>query len=189
MKFTVNKTIHIYGQKKPDDQIPPGHDAQYFPAQVSAEDDGWGEGPPDKDTEIEAPEARRRFTDTPDFGELSISIQPGDDRIGELYFNIQYEGPNQKGERCLNGLNEALPNVRDWIFGLLLDTTNPETPDGKESEIEVQCATLPCPKGAHRIEVGRIVSREIEPELARKSGLDVKIVVKPQHLSFSTNIN
>lgn len=185
MKFTVNKTIRIYGKKhdgkdgEAADQIPEGHEAEYHespPAGVSSSDGGWGEEPPDTDRDMEDRKAREKWDKAPDFGELSISIQPGDERIGEIYFNVQYEGPNHQGDRCLDGLNEALPNVREWIESLLKDTTDSEM-GGEETEIEMQLDSRPCPKGPHRIKVKSLVSREAEVKVIQGP----KVIVSNQN--------
>lgn len=147
--------IRIYGKvKQKEDVIPVGYDPAYpdDPALANARPAcaGWIDEPPDTDREMQDPKRRAEKG-----GELSISIQPGDERIGEIYFTVQYEGPNGAVETCLNGLNEALPFVRDWITQLLNETTNPtyETTNPGTGEkasrptvIEMQLDSRPCPQ-------------------------------------------
>jgi len=156
-----NKIIRIYGEKKENDRLPEGYKAEYHPetpASVGSGASGWGEESPARDCKLEDPKGRKPWDKAPDFGDLSISIQPGDERIGELYFNVQYEGPNHQPDRCVDGLNLALPDVRKWIEEILTATT--DASKSGEPVLEIQLDSRPCPKGPHRIKIEALAMQD-----------------------------
>ncbi len=109
-----------------------------------------------RDTEIESDEFRRRLPD--DEGWLAVAILPGDDAIGDLTFNVQFESAKGKYEQCMEGHNQVLDETAGQIRALLEEIGG---------DWEIDRASDPCSKAklranlveaGHRIQTGVTVS-------------------------------
>lgn len=77
-------------------------------------------------------------------GNVCITVTPGEEQIGELFFNIQYEGPKGAVDECMNGHNSLLCDTSEWLEEIF----------GRDSDIQwdVVMESRPCPKSATRVE-------------------------------------
>ena len=91
--------------------------------------------------EIEDPEEREKIPKGE--GNICISIQPGEE-LGELTFNVQFEGRRGDYDFCVENHNELLLHVSDWIGELLSELG---------TDFDVFIDSKPCPKTEQRVEV------------------------------------
>jgi hypothetical protein len=74
-------------------------------------------------------------------GNICISIAPGDE-LGELTFNVQFEGRRGDYDFCLDHHNKLLQDVAQWLQDILA---------AFGTQFEVELESRPCPKTEKRV--------------------------------------
>jgi hypothetical protein len=144
-KVTVTET-HVYGVDSfPDGKGPEETGFEFHPGTPAPP------GPDLVDYDIQDGPARLRLKENE--GLISIAVQAGDSAIGDLYVNIQYEGPKGQPDLCMAGQNALLENAGDWLHKLLEELA-PED-GGWRLRIDAQ----PCPKAKVALRLDRAVQR------------------------------
>ena len=115
-------------------------------------------GPVLKDLEIESCAVRRGLKS--DEANICISVQPGEEKIGQLHFCVQHEGKKGLTDACMEGQNDLAGQVSQWLGELLEDAEEPWT-----FEIHAQ----PCPKADAPFRILEI-TRKIQGESAHQHG-------------------
>lgn len=101
--------------------------------------------------ELRIPDAINKDIEDSDFrrliplghGEICITVMPGDE-LGELSFNVQFEGTKGEHEFCLRQQDALYQDVSEWLGQVLA-----ELPADFEAEIEAR----PCPHPDIRVQV------------------------------------
>lgn len=101
---------------------------------------------------IEDPEVRSKIP--PEEGNICVSIQPGDE-LGQLSFNVQFEGRRGDYDFCLNEHNTLLLHVAEWVKDLFGEL---------DADFDVTIESKPCPKTEQRIAID-VASRLLEGHL------------------------
>ena len=144
-KVTVTET-HVYGVASlPGVAAPAAADVQFHP------DEPAPPGPDLVDYDIQDGPKRLRLKKGE--GLISIAVQAGDAAIGDLYVNIQYEGPKGQPDLCMAGQNALLESASEWLHRLLEELA-PED-GGWNLRIDAQ----PCPKATVGLRLDRAVQR------------------------------
>jgi hypothetical protein len=132
MKMNVlEKTIHI--NRPSNAQEKESADIEYSQGQFPHEDM--------IDKRIESPENRETLNDGE--GEIAITVQAGD-KLGELSFNIQFEGPRKQYDFCMQGQNELLLNTCDWLRDILGEFA---------VDFDIKIEAKPCPMAEQTLEI------------------------------------
>lgn len=133
MSLKTRKKI-IYWDRPLTDQEQASTDPRYV--------QGTPKGPKMLDKTIKADEVRMPLNK--DEGNLCIGVRGGSNQIGEIYVNVQFEGPKNQADICMAGQNELFLQSSDWlkeIFG--------EFQANWEATIEAE----PCPKTAIKLKI------------------------------------
>lgn len=99
--------------------------------------------------EIEDPDVRSKIP--PGEGNICVSIQPGDE-LGQLSFNVQFEGRRGDYDFCLDEHDKLLLHVAEWVKDLLSEL---------DADFDVTIESKPCPNTERRIEID-LASRIME---------------------------
>lgn len=106
-------------------------------------------------------------------GNISITIAPGDE-LGELSFNVQFEGRRGDYDFCLQHHNELLEQVSDLLAEILSDFG---------ADFEVKLESLPCPKTELRVQLD-LTQQILEGRIRQAKVIDrrkVGVVVEHKH--------
>jgi hypothetical protein len=143
---TVRVTArHVYGVAAPSGAASrPRPDVQYHPGEPAPP------GPDLVNYEIRDKEKRLGLRDGQ--GMISITVQAGSGSIGELFVNIQFEGPSGKPDLCMAGQNELLEQASGWLHEIL-EKLSPEG-GGWQLRVDAQ----PCPQATVELALDRAVS-------------------------------
>lgn len=90
-------------------------------------------------------------------GNICITILPGE-HLGELSFNVQFEGRYGDYDFCLNEHNELLLSVSEWIQELFGELA---------TNFEAVVESRPCPKSAQRVKIN-LAAQLIEKKITLK---------------------
>lgn len=169
-KFHVKKKV-VYSAHQPT--------AQEQADNVIYQKDGELAKPDMVNHAIEDPKEREKIPSGK--GNICISIQAGD-TLGDLSFNVQFEGKRGDYDFCVHEHNELLLGVSDWLQELLGQF---------EGDFDVTLESKPCPKTDVRVALDlaeRILEREanlkqvqyeLEHDIEVREGLGYGI--RPQH--------
>ena len=83
---------------------------------------------------LEADDLRNRLKDNE--GWLCVGVQPGSE-LGEVYVNVQFEGPKGKYDVCMAGQNHVLTTAASWLEEAIGEL-------GGEYDVAIE--SEPCPK-------------------------------------------
>jgi hypothetical protein len=168
-KFQVKKKV-VYSERQPT--------AQEQAANVIYQKDGELAKPEMVNRAIEDPEVRSKIPLGK--GNICISIQAGD-TLGDLSFNVQFEGRRGEYDFCVHEHNELLLGVSDWLQEILGQF---------EGNFDVTLESKPCPKTDVRVALDlaeRILERqtnlqqtrhELKPEITVTVGPDRRIDIQ-----------
>lgn len=145
-KVTVSKK-KIYSDKEPERaEVTLGIEYIKPPAAVSKKH-GVLPRPEMVDLAIEDPKERIRIPDGE--GNLAISIQPGKG-LGEIYLNVQFEGPYGQYDFCLAGHNNLLLQTSQWLHEFLGELA---------ADFDVELTSEPCPYPEQRVALVETIHR------------------------------
>lgn len=159
-KFQVKKKV-VYSDRQPT--------AQEEADDVIYQKDGELAKPDMVNHAIENPKERERIPRGK--GNICISIQAGD-TLGDLSFNVQFEGKRGDYDFCVHEHNELLLGVSDWLQELLGQF---------EGDFDVTLESKPCPKTDVRVALDlaeRILERQTNWQQARH---ELKPVITVAH--------
>jgi hypothetical protein len=122
-------------------------------------------GPGMVDKKIEADEERMKLV--PGEGNICIGIQPGD-QLGELYINVQYEGPKGMTDLCMKGQNNLLVTASDWLKDIFSEF---------DGDWDVTVEGVPCPKTSLNLAINE-ATHVLDNSLDLESALNI---VKDHH--------
>jgi len=121
-------------------------DRQLTPKEQNSTDpryvQGTPEGPKMVDETIKADEVRMPLNK--DEGNLCIGVRAGNSQIGELYVNVQFEGPKGQADLCMAGQNDLFLHSSEWLKEIFS-----QFPDNWEVDIEAE----PCPKTKIKLQI------------------------------------
>lgn len=110
-------------------------------ADVIYEKNGQLSKPDMVNRDIEKPEHREKIPEGQ--GDISITIQIGEE-LGEISFNVQFEGRRGDYDFCINQHNDLLLHVNEWIADLYGELA---------AEFEARIESDPCPITERRVAV------------------------------------
>jgi hypothetical protein len=155
-----------------------------------------GESPPGPDLvdrEMEDREYRTRRIKEADQGLLCVSIEPGEEHLGELYVNTQFEAQVGEYDRCQTAQNRVLIRNSGWMKDILAEIS------AEEVEWQADFFARPCPhahvpvaleRAEHVLEtraLGTGVEQALQEQMredrqtAAEHGVDVSVRLGPQH--------
>lgn len=148
-------TIYYSGEKQPRTDIETDgrtqdYEVEFVPSKYP--------GPELKDTEIEEPRVRAGLNR--DEANICISVQPGEEELGQIFICAQHEGKKGLTDECMRGQNNLAESIGDWLNDLFEDSPQPWTfkihaepcPDAQEPFRAIQIAS--------RIEGRREIERD-----------------------------
>lgn len=142
MDTKVQET-HLYGiAKLPGD--PPRAEVRFHP------DESAPPGPDLVDYEIQDERFRERLDERE--GWISIAVCPGEEKIGELYVNVQFEGPRGDPDRCMGEQNMLLQEASVWLKEFL----EKMSPEGAKWNLRFDAQ--PCPKSTVALAIDEVVN-------------------------------
>jgi hypothetical protein len=133
-------------------------------------------GPNMTNLEIEDPARRAKLK--PEEGDICVSVMPGDDRIGDVRVNLQFEGKKGAHDLCMLGHNDLLEQTSGILKELF---------DDLGGEWEVTLGSKPCPaaKVPVRLEVAAValergvsaaqtIKQQVSPTVAREHKVEAR---------------
>jgi len=114
-------------------------------------------GPDMKNAEIEATKVRRRLAE--DIAKICVAVMPGDEHIGDVYVNVQFEGRKGLHDPCMQGHNELLTGTARVLKDIF---------DELGGDWEATLASQPCPTTSVSVALQRA-------QTALEVGLDLEL--------------
>jgi hypothetical protein len=155
LQVTAIKIYHPPGAKPRTD----AEDSSVCPVEYV---EGGYPGPVLKDLDIESDPVRRGLN--ADEANICISVQPGDEKIGQLHVCVQHEGKKGLTDECMRGQNDLARHLGDWLNELFADS-----PERWTFEIHAE----PCPKAKEPLRVQELAAR-VEGRRALVRGQEAK---------------
>lgn len=123
------------------------------------------------DRSLEADDVRVWLKDNE--GYLCIGIQPGAE-LGEIFVNVQFEGPKGQYNRCMDGQNQALATTSAWMEEIIGSLGGEYT-----AEIESE----PCPKATTpvAIEHASAILESVESVMESRTQAELRSEMENRH--------